>query len=80
MTAPSLCRAILAAVLVAVAALLPQAAAAQTQATGLAGQTLGRGYWHVFLAYALAWALVLGWVVTIARRLARVEHRLDETR
>lgn len=54
------------------------AAAAQMGPGGLGSQTLGRGYLHVFLAYALAWALVLGWVVSIARRLARIEHRLDE--
>ena len=40
-------------------------------------QTLGRAYWHVFAAYAVAWALVLGWIVSVARRLARVRERLD---
>jgi CcmD family protein len=40
-------------------------------------QGLGRAYWHVFAAYAIAWALVLGWIVSIARRLARVEERLE---
>ncbi|MBW3534676.1 MAG: CcmD family protein [Gemmatimonadetes bacterium] len=59
---------------------LPAGAAAQMGPEGLSGQTLGRGYLHVFLAYAVAWALVLGWVVSIARRRARVEHRLDEER
>ena len=49
-----------------------------TQATELAGQRLGRGYWHVFAAYALVWVLVAGWVISIARRLARVERRLGE--
>jgi len=45
-------------------------------ATGLAGQSL-RPYGFVFLAYALAWLLVLGWVVTIARRMARLAKRLE---
>ena len=48
------------------------------QATELAGQQLGRGYWHVFIAYALVWVLVAGWVISIARRLARVERSLSE--
>lgn len=34
-----------------------------------------RPYWHVFAAYAVAWALVLGWVLLIARRVARLEAR-----
>lgn len=54
-------------------------AAASAQAAGELGrQTLGRPYWHVFLAYALAWLLIGGWVISIARRLARVEKRLEE--
>ncbi len=35
-----------------------------------------RPYWHVFVAYAIAWGLVMGWAVSIARRLSRVERRL----
>lgn len=47
------------------------------QAEQLREQTLGRAYWHVFLAYAIALLLVLGWIVSIARRLRRVEDRLQ---
>ena len=47
------------------------------QGTALGQQTLGRPYWHVFIAYVLVWIFVGGWVVSIARRLARVERRLD---
>lgn len=36
-----------------------------------------RPYWHVFAAYAIGWVLVMGWAVSIARRLARVERRLS---
>lgn len=43
----------------------------------LSSQRLGRAYWHVFVAYALVWILVGGWVISIARRLARVEKRLE---
>lgn len=45
--------------------------------TDLAAQSL-RPYWHVFLAYAVGWVLILGWVISIARRLARIERRLEE--
>lgn len=58
-----------------VGSLAPPDLAAQS---GLGGQTLGRGYWHMFVAYAIAWLAVLGWVVSIARRLARVEDRIEE--
>jgi CcmD family protein len=45
------------------------------------GSTVGaqtlRPYHFVFIAYTLAWILVLGWVVAVARRLARLEKRLE---
>ena len=44
-------------------------------AQGLAGHSL-RGYTPMFIAYAIAWALILGWVVSIFRRLGRVERAL----
>ena len=57
--------------------LLLQASPLWAQAgTDLGRQTLGRGYWHVFAAYAIVWLLVLGWVISIVRRLRRVEDRL----
>ena len=57
--------------------LLFQASPVWAQAgTVLGRQTLGRAYWHVFAAYAVMWILVLGWVVSIVRRLRRVEDRL----
>ena len=59
-----------------VAAAVPAVAQeAAASATGLSGQSL-RPYQFVFIAYALAWLLVLGWVVAIARRMARLERRL----
>jgi CcmD family protein len=57
-----------------VAAALPAEVLAQTN---LGAQQLGRGYWHVFAAYAIVWVLVFGWMVRIGRQLARVEQRLD---
>ena len=63
-------------VLLLVAAAVPAVAQeAAAPATGLSGQSL-RPYQFVFIAYALAWVLVLGWVVAIARRMARLERRL----
>lgn len=46
-------------------------------ASGMAQQTL-RPYWHVFIAYAVTIVLVLGWVMSISRRLKDVEERLKE--
>lgn len=58
----------------------PTSAVAQTDPAGageLARQSL-RPYAHVFIAYALAWVLVLGWVVSIGRRLGRVVEEMGE--
>jgi len=45
--------------------------------TQMAQQSL-RPYVHVFLAYAVAIVLVLGWVMSISKRLKDVEVRLEE--
>ena len=45
--------------------------------SGIGAQSL-RPYWHVFIAYAIAILLVLGWVISIGRRLRDVEERLSE--
>ncbi|HSW30888.1 MAG TPA: CcmD family protein [Longimicrobiales bacterium] len=64
-------------VLLALAVAVPAAAQdAAVPVTGLSGLSL-RPYQFVFLAYALAWLLVLGWVVAVARRMARLERRLE---
>jgi CcmD family protein len=44
---------------------------------GVAGQDM-RPYRFVFIAYALIWILVFGWVVSVGRRLAKLERRLEE--
>lgn len=41
-----------------------------------AGPPSFRPFWHVFVAYAIAWLLLLGWLISIARRLGRVEERM----
>lgn len=65
--------------LIATAALillvLPRVSWAQSMADAMAGQNL-RGYTHLFIAYAIAWILVAGWAISIARRLGRVEREL----
>ena len=54
----------------------PSLSLAQAAANELARQTLGRPYWYVFVAYAVAWLLVAGWVISIARRLSVVDKRM----
>ena len=56
---------------------LVQAQGGLADPEAIAAQNL-RGYTHMFIAYAIAWALVLGWVISIARRLGRVEAALRE--
>lgn len=60
-------------VLVATSLLLAQGAGDISQ---LARQNL-RPYWHVFIAYILVWLILFGWVVSIARRLGRIERGLQ---
>ena len=65
---------------VLVLTLLPALAQAQTglpDPSVIAGQNL-RGYTHMFIAYFICWAMVLGWVVSIARRLGRIEKALNQ--
>ncbi len=44
----------------------------------LSDQRLGRAYTHVFVAYAVVWLLITAWVVTIAKRLARIEAQVGD--
>jgi CcmD family protein len=57
--------------------LLAAAAPVQTDASTLASQNL-RPYWHVFVAYTIAWLLVFGWLFSVARRLTRIERKLGD--
>jgi CcmD family protein len=55
------------------------AADVSAQASGAAAGVGGlRAYWHVFIAYAIVILLVLGWVVSIGRRLKDIQQRLGE--
>ncbi len=62
---------------VAVALVALAAPVAAQQAGSLASQSM-RPYRFVFYAYAVAWILVFGWVVAVARRLARLDRRLED--
>lgn len=35
-----------------------------------------RAYWHVFIAFAVAWVLLFGYVIVLARRFRRLEEQL----
>jgi CcmD family protein len=60
----------------------PVVALAQDAASRLPSSTLGsqslRPYWHVFIAYTIVIVMVLGWVISIGRRLRDVEERLGK--
>lgn len=73
-------RRLLAAVLLLlpIALLLPIGPPVLAQASEMGRQTLGRAYWHVFAAYALAILLIGGWVISIARKLGRLERRFPD--
>jgi hypothetical protein len=62
------------AVALAAAPALPGLAELAAQAAAPAPQM--RQFWHVFVAYGIAWGLVFGWAVAIFRRLGRVEAEL----
>lgn len=67
-------RRIVTSVLGGIALLIPLQAWAQQ--TGLGSQTL-RGHWHVFIAYAVAWLVIFGWLVAVFRRMGRLDRELD---
>jgi CcmD family protein len=61
--------------LVVAGVVMAQETGAFPQASAMGQQSL-KPYWHVFIAYAIAVVLILGWVVSIARRLSALERRL----
>jgi CcmD family protein len=36
-----------------------------------------KAYWHVFIAFAIAWVLLFGYALSLGRRFARVERELQ---
>ena len=63
--------------LLAVAAMPALAQDGAMPGGGLSGQSL-RPYRFVFYAYAILWILVLGWVVSVGRRMAKLNQRLGD--
>jgi hypothetical protein len=59
-------------------AVAPVAAQEPTLPSANIGAQSLRPYWHVFIAYAIAIVMVLGWVISIGRRLKAVEEKLGE--
>ena len=55
------------------------AVAVAAQSSGVSAGVGGlRAYWHVFIAYAVVILLVLGWVISIGRRLKDIQQRLGD--
>lgn len=50
---------------------------AQAPGGNLGAQSM-RPYWHVFAAYAIAWLLIGGWIISISRRLSKLEKLSTE--
>jgi CcmD family protein len=57
--------------------LLLSAQSGMPESQGLGTQNL-RAYTHVFIAYTIAWAIILGWAVSIGRRLRKIQDALEE--
>ncbi|HEX9940125.1 MAG TPA: CcmD family protein [Longimicrobium sp.] len=57
----------------------PEQAAATSSglpASVTAARTL-RAHWHVYTAFTIAWLLVFGYVISLARRFGRLENELN---
>jgi CcmD family protein len=39
-----------------------------------------RDYWHLFIAYAVVWVLIFGYVISLGRRFGRMEEELERLR
>ena len=78
--APSLAAQAPAASTEAAPAAAPAADAAQTAGSGLPRYTPPRtlrAYAHVFIAFAVAWVLLFGYVVFLSRKFRRVEEQVE---
>ena len=70
------------------AAPAPATVAATTQpgASALPGEQAAapprtlRAYWHVFVAFALAWLFILGYALSLGRRFRNLERDVDALR
>lgn len=39
-----------------------------------------RGYWHLFIAFAVTWLLLFGYVISLGRRFGSLERQLERSR
>jgi CcmD family protein len=39
-----------------------------------------RAYWHVFIAFGLAWLFLFGYALSLGRRFRKLEHEVDSLR
>lgn len=39
-----------------------------------------RAYWHVFIAFAVTWALLFGYALSVGQRFARLEEEVQRLR
>jgi CcmD family protein len=46
------------------------------QAQQAADRTM-RGYWHLFIAFALSWVVLFGYVVSLGSRFGKLERELE---
>jgi CcmD family protein len=60
-------------------AIAPQATPSGLPVRPPAPRTL-RDYWHLFIAYAVVWVLIFGYVISLGRRFGRVEAELQRAR
>jgi len=70
-------RGLVLALLLVMAAAVPLVAQEAALPGSRAAEQSLRPYAFVFIAYTLVWVFVLGWIVAVARRLARLERRLE---
>ena len=64
----------------------PPAAVTQPSASALPGEQAAapprtlRAYWHVFIAFALAWLFLFGYALSLGRRFRNLERDVDALR
>lgn len=59
----------------AAAQVAPAAGAPESWQTAGPPRTL-RAYWHVFIAFGLAWVLLFGYAISVGRRFSRLEQEV----
>lgn len=62
------------------AAAAPQAAPSSGLPQQSAPARTMRAYWHVFVAFALAWLLLFAYALSLGRKFARIEREMDALR